>query len=208
MRETGFSIWLEEICSTQAEAARLLGITDRSVRRYKNGERPVPTPVAKLMTVKALALFRPELAGDPCYVVKPWPDDPDDARVMLENLEGTDWTNFVGEKIPDPQNSAGTISPQYSNGPQKSDARPDGPQNPSGPQKSHNRTIGPQYSSSPQKAIARTNGLQNSDQRPTAVSAEQEEFRRRLLRKAGQGGEVVSAPSPKCGAWQNRAARR
>jgi len=171
MRETGFSIWLEEICSTQAEAARLLGITDRSVRRYKNGERPVPTPVAKLMTVTVLALFRPELDADPFYEAGSWPDDPDDARALLDHLllPVAEWINFDGGEIPDiqpsgPQKSdARTIGPQNSSGPQKSDSWTIDPQNSNGPQKSHTRTIGPQYSSSPQKTNARTDGLQNSD---------------------------------------------
>jgi hypothetical protein len=152
MRETGFSIWLE-FCSTQAEAARLLGITDRSVRRYKKGDRPVPAPVAKLMTLTALMWFRPEIVGDPFRVVKPWPDDPDEARDWLGDLrEEEEWTNIVGEQLTDIRSPG----PQNPSGPQVSDTRTNGLQNSSGLHKSDTRTIGPQYSDT------RTTDPQNS----------------------------------------------
>src|ERR1044071_9579785 len=84
MPETGFSIWLGAFCTTQAEAAKSLGITDRSVRRYKEGEREVPKPIAKLMFRMAVEGYRPEMPIQLFH--DEWPDCADDARALRDSI--------------------------------------------------------------------------------------------------------------------------
>ena len=140
MPETGFSIWLGAICSTQAEAAKSLGITDRSVRRYKEGERKVPTTVAKMMFRMAMECYRPEM---PIHLFHfgEWPDCPTDARALLNNLQKMQCP--LDELSPDSDMQADiwtagpTISDTRTGGPDKSDKRT------SGPDKSDMRTAGP-----------------------------------------------------------------
>jgi hypothetical protein len=68
MQETGFSIWLGARCSTQAEAAELLSIDVRSVRRYMHGERQVPKPLAKLMFLTLTLLYIPQGPINPFHI--------------------------------------------------------------------------------------------------------------------------------------------
>ena len=140
MTETGFSIWLEARCSTQAEAAQLLGITDRSVRRYKEGERKVPKPVAKMMIRLAVEYYLPEMPINTFHVDE-WPDRPQDARALLGRIREMGWA-FVSQS-PDTETEADIRI----NGPQKSYTRTNGPHNPdmwtAGPHNSDSRTDGP-----------------------------------------------------------------
>jgi hypothetical protein len=128
MQETGFSIWMGALCSTQATAVSLLGISVRSVRRYQQGVRRVPRAVAMLMTVKAIAFFNPGVAVDFFDDIVEWPDLPDEARAVLDRIRGTEQT--AGARNSD----TGTGSPQIADirtaGPQNSDNGTAGPHNP------------------------------------------------------------------------------
>jgi predicted transcriptional regulator len=44
-----FNAALERLVLTQVGAAKLLGLTDRTVRNYAAGDTPIPEPTAKLL---------------------------------------------------------------------------------------------------------------------------------------------------------------
>jgi hypothetical protein len=132
MRETGFSIWLGALCTTQAEAAERLGVTDRSVRRYKVGERKVSETMAKFMFVRAVEHFLPEVPIH-SFPFDAWPDRPDDARALLRKL--LEMERAFDAPSPDTEMGADTrtSSPRNSTnrtaGPLNSDTRTNGPHN-------------------------------------------------------------------------------
>jgi hypothetical protein len=120
MPETGFSIWLGAFCATQSEAAKSLGITDRSVRRYKKGEREVPKPVAKLMLRMVIEGYRPETPIQLFH--DEWPDCANDARALRDSIIMEMWSSH-GARSPDADGEADMRTA----GPDKSDMRTDGP---------------------------------------------------------------------------------
>jgi hypothetical protein len=126
MQKTGFAIWAHVFTSTEAEASRMLGVTDRTIRRYKRGGRRVPEAIAKQMTLTAVAYFHPEQSCD-LFNIEPWPDLPDHALAVLEKISGMEWSVGPGNRLEpcEPQNAdIWTASPEFldtrTNGPPKS----------------------------------------------------------------------------------------
>ena len=72
--DTPFRIWRRSLGLTQIDAADMLSIDVKTVQRYEARVRPVPGPIAQLMTLAAKGVD---------IEVEPWPDDPNWAHEML-----------------------------------------------------------------------------------------------------------------------------
>lgn len=59
MTPAAFREWRARLGLSQAEAARLLGVDVRTVKRYEGGHRKIPGPVEKLTAVLVADTLEP-----------------------------------------------------------------------------------------------------------------------------------------------------
>lgn len=81
MNSTDYRAALASLGLSQAGAAKLLGVNERTSRRWAIGELVIPVPVGRWLRFMAAAEINPELV---CELLDPPPEEPE--KIVVDDL--------------------------------------------------------------------------------------------------------------------------